>query len=44
MLKGTQEGTGVEIMDACNKDQKLKKFTHLLENSDVYPILRDSKG
>jgi hypothetical protein len=43
-LKGTAEDTAVGIMEHLRKDQKLKNFCALLDNLELYPVLRDSKG
>ncbi len=48
MLKGyredVKEDTAVGIMEFLRKDPKLKKYTKLMDDLEVYPLLKDSKG
>jgi hypothetical protein len=44
MLKGTKEETAIEIMDYLRNDYKLKPYCSLMDNLELYPLLRDNKG
>jgi phenylalanyl-tRNA synthetase beta chain len=43
-LKQTQELNGPDLMEALKKDQKLKKYLHILEGKERYPVFYDSEG
>nr|XP_002122110.1 phenylalanine--tRNA ligase beta subunit [Ciona intestinalis] len=43
-LNQTKEHTAVELMELYSKDSHLRAFLPIIQDSSVYPIIRDSKG
>lgn len=43
-LKRTKSTNGVELLNILKDDMKLKKYCHLLEGKEMYPVLYDSQG
>lgn len=41
-LKQTKEMDGVELFDVLRKDDKLKKFLHIIEDKPNYPVFYDA--
>lgn len=43
-LKQTQEMNADELFEVLKKDQKLKKFLHIIEGKEKYPVFYDAEG
>lgn len=43
-LNQTKKMTGAEMMEFYEKDKNLGKYLHIIKDSPVYPVIRDSEG
>lgn len=43
-LKQTQEMSADQLFEVLKKDNKLKKFLHILEGKEKFPFFRDANG
>lgn len=43
-LNQTEKTNGRELFEILNRDKKLKEYLPLIENAEVWPIIRDGRG
>lgn len=43
-LKQTEEMDAAQLFEVLKKDQKLKKYLHIIEDKPMFPVFYDAKG